>query len=1045
MNIAESSVRFPITVIVRVLLVMVFGYVSLTFLTVELKPDTEEPILVVSTTFPGAAPEEVEGEVTMRFEESISGVSNMLYTQSLSSYGQSQVTVFYKPGTNLDLAASELQRNINRVTTLPKTVQKPQIFKASDQVSLPIYQFALTGNVDLVTASTWADKDIAPRIRRIPGVGDCQFDGNLTREMRVTYDPERLKSRRLTVNEVKNFIDRTNFNQSGGYFVQGTREWTTRTVGELLSAEAFRKVIISKPGEPVVYLSDVANIQDLYERPDSYCRINGQRAIVFSVLGQVGANVLQTISQIDREVQLLQKDYGPRGAKFERVYDSSTYIRDAVKVVKDSLIEAIVLVLLVLFVFLKNWRSIFIVATSIPVSVVGTFIGMYLVGYSINVLSLAGLALSIGMIVDDAIVVLENIYRHRYEEKKSIVRACVDGTREVGTAVLMSTLTTAAVFVPVLMLTGEIGTLFGPVAFIISVAIFLSLFDAFTVVPMLASRWMKKEREPEGIWKRIMAPLFFLDKIGAKVSDGLIWSLGFFLGRWQRKAALVVSVLALFVLSYWALPGMGYLPTGGTNLIKVLIETAEGTSLDENSRLMSILEDRWKKIKGVGSIVAAPNRDVTRNVIFVVCDREEDSGVPIEKIAREAYDTSRDLPFKSVNPIQFPLFGNIDTRSNVVDVRLMGESYAVIEPLVKQIMEIGKDTKGVAFRHTDLALRKPEIQVRIDDERAANLGFQRKDIADAVEAAGGGQQSTTQYDVAGRYFYIRVMGQESDLKNINDVGRILLTSPLNSSIQLPLTSVAAVETTFGPLQINHYNSKRSAGIQFTIQGRPLSDVFRDVLAGMKSRVALPIGYDVVSFGAVNNLRGLMDAIRFVFPLSVVVVYLLLVMQFQSFVRPLSIILSVPLSIIGANVLVNLSGVHFDSFTMLGYIMMVGLVVKNAIILITYTVQLIEEGVERDQALILASRRRMRPIFMTAIAMVLGMLPLALKHGAGAEIYNGLAMAVVGGLSVATLFTLIFIPVVYTLLDDVRTRVWKVPPVTFNNVSLDAGQKTDQGV
>ncbi len=1041
MNIAESSVRFPITVIVRVLLVIVFGYVSLTFLTVELKPDTEYPILVVTTTFPGAAPEEVEGEVSTRFEEDISGVSNMLYMTSLSSYGQSQLTVFYKPGTNLDLAASELQRNLNRVTNLPSTVQKPQITKASDQVSLPVYQFALTGNVDLVTASTWADKDIAPRILRIPGVGDCQYDGNLTREMRITFDPGRLKSRRLTANDIKNFVDRTNLNQSGGYFVQGTREWTIRTVGELLNAESFGKVIISKPGDPTVYLSDVAEAEDLYDRPDSYARINGQRGIVFSVLSQAGTNILDTIGSIDRELQLLQKEYGPRGAKFEKVFDSSNYIRDAVKVVKESLIEAIVLVLLVLFVFLKNWRSIFIVATSIPVSVVGTFIGMYVVGYSINVLSLAGLALSIGMIVDDAIVVLENIYRHRYEEGKSIVRACVDGTREVGMAVLMSTLTTAAVFMPVLMLTGEVGTLFGPVAFIISAAIFLSLFDAFTVVPMLASRWMKQESEPKGLLKRIMSPLNFLDKIGARVSDGLIWSLRYFLGQGWRKAALVITVLALFGLSYWALPGMGYLPTGGTNLIKVQLEAADGTSLDENSRLMKILEDRWKQIRGVQTIIAIPNRQVSRNVIFLVCDREEDSGVPIEEISREAYESSRDLPFKFVRPIQFPLFGNIDTRSNIVDLRVMGDSYKVIEPLVKQIMDTGKDLKGIVFRYTDLALRKPEIQVRVDAERAANLGFQGKDIADAVEAAGGGQQTINQYDVAGRYFYVMVMGRESAISTISDVGRIVLTSPLNSNIQVPLTSVASVETVFGPLQIDHYNSKRAADIQFTIQDRPLSDVFGDVMSRIRSSVPLPIGYDVIPFGAVNNLQTLLQAIVFVFPLAVVVVYLLLVMQFQSFVRPLSIILSVPLSIIGANVLVNLTGVHFDSFTMLGYIMMVGLVVKNAIILITYTVQLTEQGIDRDEALVLASRRRMRPIFMTAIAMVLGMLPLALKHGAGAEIYNGLAMAVVGGLSVATLFTLVFIPVVYTICEDVKGRFWKVRPITLDEIEGEIPEKT----
>src|SRR5208283_3974832 len=351
--------------------------------------------------------------------------------------------------------------------------------------------------------------------------------------------------------------------------VEGAREWTIRTVGELLNSEAFGRVIISKPREPVVYLSDVAQIDDSYERPDSLCRIDGKPGIIFNVFNQVGANVVQTIDSVDSELQLLRKDYGPRGARFQRIYDQSNYIRDAVQVVKESLVEAIALVLLVLFVFLKNWRSVFIVATSIPVSIVGTFIGMYILGYSVNVLSLAGLALSVGMIVDDAIVVLENIYRHRYEENKSIVRACVDGTREVGTAVFMCTLTTAAVFMPVLMLKGEVGQLFGPVAFIISCAILLSLFDAFTVVPMLASRWMKQESEPKGLLKRIMSPLNFLDKIGARVSDGLIWSLRYFLGQGWRKAALVVTVLALFGLSYWALPGMGYLPTGGTNLIKI--------------------------------------------------------------------------------------------------------------------------------------------------------------------------------------------------------------------------------------------------------------------------------------------------------------------------------------------------------------------------------------------------------------------------------------------------------------------------------------------
>ena len=846
MHVAESSVRYPITVIVRVLLVIVFGYVCLKFLSVELKPDTEQPILVVVTTFPGAAPEDVEGEITTRFEESISGVSNMLFTQSYSRLGESILVVSYKPGTNLDVAASELQRNLDRVKDLPKEVDKSQIFKASDRVSLPVYQFAMTGSADIVTMSSWADRDIAPRIRRISGVGDCQFDGNKNREMRITFDPERLKARRLTISDIKRFIDRTNLNQSGSYFVEDTREWTVRTVGELLNADAFRRVRISKPGTPIVYLSDVATVEDRYERPNSYCRINGTPGIIFDVFNQVGANIIQTIDSVDRELGRLEKEYGPQGAQFQKIYDQSHYIRDAVVIVRKALIEAILLVLLVLFIFLKNWRSILIVATSIPVSIVGTFIGMYLFGYSINVLSLAGLALSIGMIVDDAIVVLENIYRHRFEEHKSIVQACVDGTREVGMAAFMCTLTTAAVFLPVLMLKGEVGTLFGPVAFIISCAIFLSLFDAFTVVPMLAARWMSRETEFVGWLKPIAVPLRFTDRLGASAAQMTLRSLEFFLSGLPRKLILVAAVLGLFLLSYWALPGMGYLPTGGTNLIRVQVETYEGTSLDENSRLMSILEDRWKNIKGVKHVVATPNRTMQRNRIYLTCDREEDSGVPIQQIALAAHEAARDLPVKAINPIRFPLFGNIMTRSNIVDVRIMGKNYTAVDDLVRQIMEIGKDTKGVIFRYTDLHLNKPQVEIRVDPERAAHFGFDVKDIADAVESHIGGQRTSSQYDVEGRYYYVRVMGPETNFQTVDDISGIILTSPDSPETHVPLTSVASVVTTLGPLQINHYNSKRSARVQLTVQDRPLSDVFKEVVERIRSTVAFPGGYDMVT-------------------------------------------------------------------------------------------------------------------------------------------------------------------------------------------------------
>lgn len=504
-----------------------------------------------------------------------------------------------------------------------------------------------------------------------------------------------------------------------------------------------------------------------------------------------------------------------------------------------------------------------------------------------------------------------------------------------------------------------------------------------------------------------------------------------------RKICLIVGILILFGFSYLLLPGMGYLPTGGTNLIKVQVDSYEGWSLDERSRLMKTLEERWKKIEGVRSLVAIPNRTPHRNVIYIICDREEDSGVPVARIAKQAHDLSKDLPLRGLNPIQFPLFGNIHTRSSIVDIRLMGKSYDILGPMVERIMELGNEIDGVVFTYTGLALKMPQVEVRVDHERAAYLGFNVKDIADAVEAAIGGQRTRSQYDVEGRYYYVRVMGEEEHAETIKDVGNIILTSPVDSTVQVPLSSVPSVTNTFGPVRISHFDMKRSARVQFTIEGRPLEAVSEEVNRKIKENIAFPPRYSFRPHGAVNELKKLVEAVRFVFPLSCITVYLLLVMQFQSFVRPLAILLSIPLSIIGANVLVGLTGVNFDAFTALGYVMMVGLVVKNAILLITYAVQLMEEhGIERDEALILASKRRMRPIFMTSIAMVLGMLPLAVKTGAGSEIYNGLAIAVVGGLSVATLFTLVFIPVVYTILDDLKRRFWKARPVRFDMSGAD---------
>lgn len=1033
MNVAVSSVRYPVTVIVRVVLVILFGLVSYTFLNVELTPNIDYPILAVVTTFPGEAVQDVEGEVTDRYEDAIAGVSRKLWTMSFTQPGVSVIVVVYETGTNLELAAAELQRNLDKVVDLPSAVEKPLIAKASYFLNMPAYQFSVAGDLDIVEVSTWVQKVFIPRIESIDGVGSVQTVGDRTREMRVTFDPERLKARRLTVEDVARSIDLANINQSAGYFTGGAREWTVRCIGELQTERDFRNVVISPPGKEVVYLSEVAEIRDHYRRPDSNCRVNGEPAILFSVYTQAGANIIQTIDGIDEELRSLRDEYGPRGIEFNRLFDQSDYIRDAVKSVARALVEAIVLVLIVLLVFLRSWRSVVIVAISIPVSVIGTLVAMYVFGQSINVLSLAGLTLAIGMIVDDSIVILENIFRYHFDEGKSIVEACVQGTREVGMAAFMCTLTTAAVFAPIFLMPPPIGTLFGAVAFVIAASVFVSLLDAFTVVPMLASRWIANSKASSPT-RLVTAPRDFLNWFGATASAGLISSLNFFLDRGIRKAILIVVVLMLFVISMRALPGMDFLPVGGTHLVKVSVEAVPGNNLQEITRLMELLADRCRKMNGVNHVISTPSRTVSQNEMYLVCHKVEESGVPTSKIVEDVLTASRDLPFRSVDPRQLPLFGNSMTRSDMVTVIVQGGSLDILRDLGDKIASLGESIRGVVNSRSALTLAEPQLEVRVDRTRAGLLGFTVRDVTDAATGAVGGYLTRTRYDVRGWYYYIRIMGNEKNVVNTDDVKNISLTSPTDPNVQISLDSVATVEAGYGPSQIRHLDSRRQNTIQFKVHGRPISEVHSEIDEKIASGVSFPVGYRIGHFGAVKMLKKMGERVLVILALSLALVYLLLVMQFQSFIRPLSILLSLPLSVAGANLLVGVTNVPLDAFTFLGYIMMVGLGVKNAILLVTYAVQLMEQqGVARNEALVLASKRRMRPIFMTSAAMIIGMLPLALRSGAGSEIYNGLAMAVIGGLSVSGLFTLIFVPVLYTLLDDLKKRFWKVAPIALDDL------------
>jgi len=1010
------SIQNPVTVTVATLLVGLFGGLSLANIPVQMKPTVDKPEIRITTNYQGAAPQEIEEQITIPMEEKLQAVEGLKRITSTSREGSSNVELEFEWGVNKDVTVVDIIKRLARIGDFPEDADEPVIFAGTSSERRPIYWATMRGSMPVNKMRQVAEDFIAPKFERIEGVGEIRVYGGEEREILVVVDFKALSARGLVISDVFSALRRENMNVRGGHIDQGKRRYLVRTVGLFRNIRDIESVIIRKNRNSApVYMRDISKVYDTFKERSSMVRIMGQPAVAFGIVKKSGANTIQVINEIEKTIKKLNYELQPQSVAIYESYDSSDYIWESITFVSSNLAYGAFLAVAALILFLKSFRSTLVIGVSIPIVVVSGFVLLGLFGRSINIISMAGMAFAVGMVVDNAIVVLENIYRH-LQTGKDRMEAALDGTVEVWGAVLASTLTTLAVFIPIMFVKEEAGLLFKDIAIAISCSVFVSLIVSVTVIPMLAARFMVAGKGFDGGVGRVMSRILPLDSVGLAVSR-------LFTGIVQKlsgtglvpKLAIVIMIVTLAGSTVPLAPKMEYLPKGNRNLIFVVFKPFVGSNMESMQKHSDKIAEK---------ILAIPD---VRYIFHVISSRFSGIGVRVKEksrlrmgeVAAKINKAIAGSPgFKHVAAFQTPLFSRI--LGSDMEIEIRGLEMDRITAIAGQIQKKIYGNEGVLFVRSNLETGAPEYQVRIDRERAADLGLSVSDIAEVVETLVAGKKATL-FKTGGEEYDITVKGGEEAFTNRHSLEDIMIYG--KDGVAIRLDSVAKVVESSGPSQINHIEMDRAVSLSVTQNPKialqtMVESINKNVLDPI--RQSLEYGYSISISGSASDLEQTAKALSGSFALAVVIVYLLMSALFESFTYPLLIMFSVPLAASGAILGLWVTGSKLDVLTMLGFIILTGIVVNNAILLIHQTVrnhQYAKMG--GKTALVEAVKTRIRPIFMSSVTTVFGMLPLVIRGGAGSELYSGLAVAIVGGLTVSTLFTLALIPTLYLMLADMR--------------------------
>jgi HAE1 family hydrophobic/amphiphilic exporter-1 len=1022
MDPVKFAISKPVTVTVGIILVVLFGLIGLSRLPYQLTPSVEEPEITVTTIWTGAAPNEVEREIIDEQEETLKGIPGLVEMESTSASGQGTITLRFRTGTDVDDALLRVSNKINEVPSYPINVEKP-VISATGAATNPVIWMILKSNegnpnpVD--TYRTFFEEDVRQYLERVPGVADLFVGGGTEKELHVVVSPEKLAAYDLTLSDVVRTLQAANVNVSAGSVSVGRRDYRIRTIAEFVLPREVENVVLRSTGQRRLLLSDVADVRIGYEKRTVAMIHNGEPGIAIGVKPEPGSNILELTDRVEEVYKELNATtLAERKIHLDWAYDQRPYIRGAINLVKQNIAIGGTLAVLVLLVFLRSVSSTVIVATAIPISVIGTFIFLWVFGRNLNVVSLAGISFSVGMLLDSAIVVLENIDRHRKMGKDAFA-ASYDGAREVWGAILASSATTVAVFLPVIFVEEEVGQLFRDIAIAVTMAITLSLFVSVFAIPMMSNQLFRRLTFKAPGTLNMQENLV---RAGNRMVDALMAVLRLVTKNTATRLATVLGLTVFSLGTAWLLfPKMEYLPQGNRNLVINILVPPPGLSYEEKREIGEYIFAEADPYMGKGKDGIPGIKHMfyvgadTRNIFGALSNEEQRARELLPLFTR----IMRGIPGMFGVSIQAGIFQTRLGRARTIDVDISGYQLGqVVRAGGILFGAIQKEIPGAQVRPIpSLDISYPEVRLHPDRDRLRAAGMSETDFGIATDVLLDGRKVGDFRPVGEKAIDLVVLSSGEEIDTPEKLYVSLVATPVGKVV--PISSLAAIERTSGITEIRHLERKRTVTLEVTppetIPLEAAMDTIRDRILDSLGKAGMLAGTSHRLSGAADKLTVARRTLQWDFLLALAITYLLMSALFENFLYPFIILFTVPLAAAGGFVGLSLVNLFIrpqplDILTMLGFVILIGVVVNNAILIVHQALNYIRyEGMEYREAVLLSARTRIRPIYMTAITSICGMLPLVVFPGPGSELYCGLGSVVLGGLALSTVFTLFVIP------------------------------------
>jgi HAE1 family hydrophobic/amphiphilic exporter-1 len=993
--------------------IIVLGAFSYFGLGIDLFPDVDFPLVTVMTTLKGSSPEEIETSVTKPIEESVNSASGIEDLNSTSYEGESLIIVKFVLEKPVEVAAQDVRDKVNAVISqLPQGTDNPVVSKL-DMGASAVLQVVVAGNRDIIDLTHIAKKKLKEQMETIDGVGEVDLVGGREREIHVIVNPMKMASLGLSIKQVKDAITQQNVELPGGKVQQKDREFVLRTLGRIKDVSDFNNIVISKVNGATIRMSDIGRVEDTGQYITSASFLNGKPAVTLVFKKQSGTNTVAVADKIKERLKELNAVLPP-GVETQVIGDQSTFINASVDAVKEHLVLGALMAAIMVLLFMGDWRATLISATAIPTSIIGTFLFMRIAGFTINTMTLLGLVISVGIVVDDAIIMIENIYRHMDELGKPAKQAAMDGADEIAFAVLATSMSLLVIFLPLAYMSGIVGRFIKSYGLTIAFAIMISIFVALTLTPMLSSVFLKVKHGEKSKMEN------FTDRMNELMAERYMVLL-----RWamsHRKTMVAISfgiIISMFPLLKFI--GKDFVPQDDTSKFEVTIKAPEGTSIDKMQELFSQIEHELRRLPHIKNVLYSVGMtdngtaETNSGSISIELDDIKDRSVSMNEIMGAArkmmskYTTLR----TAVKPIGGMGGGDYDVQ------------YIISGPDLEQLQKYALAVKNELAKHTGVAdtdlsfsNAKPEYRVEIDRSRAHDMSVKVEDIATSLRTLVGGEEDITKYKEGDELYQVRLRADEDYRNRLESVRA--LDIPSNNGKLMRLDSVATVQEGFGPTQIDRYARQRQITVEANLDGMPLGDALKLCDEAFAAQHA-PADYRGGATGRAREMGRMLQSFLVAFLMAFLFIYMILASQFESFVYPLSIIIALPLTIPFAIITLFVLHQNLTLFSIMGLFMLVGIVKKNAILQVDYTNTLRARGMNRADAILEANKTRLRPIIMTTLTLIASMLPTAFSSGAGSGTSRSMAWVILGGQTLSLLITLLMTPVTYSLFDDLS--VW----------------------